>query len=129
MNVRSITLTENGCTSPEDRVLSDRRGDGCSRSATPRGEMSFVVAAGAAVFVMLTQDEGALTLQWARARTVRFARKSGKAELRPFIVVTILGLYSDWICVPLMHVRCNCLALESHRKGAKARLGSAVTHI
>ena len=44
--------------------------------------MSFVVAAGAAVFVMLTQDEGALTLQWARARTVRFARKSGKAELR-----------------------------------------------
>ena len=92
VNVRSITLTENGCTSPEDRVLSDRRGDGCSRSATPRGEMSFVVAAGAAVFVMLTQDEGALTLQWARARTVRFARKSGKAELRLLLVVTILGL-------------------------------------
>ena len=28
-----------------------------------------------------------------------------------------------------MYVRCNCLALESHRKGAKARLGSAVTQI
>ena len=27
VNVRSITLTENGCTSPEDRVLSGRRGD------------------------------------------------------------------------------------------------------
>ena len=78
VNVRSITLTEKGCTSPEDRVLSGRRGDGCSRSATPRGEMSFVVAAGAAVFVMSTQDEGALTLQRARARTVRFACKREK---------------------------------------------------
>ena len=57
-----------------------------------RGEIivSFVVAAGAAVFVMLTQDEGALTLQWARARTVRFARKSGKAELRLLLVETEL---------------------------------------
>ena len=90
--LRSITLTENGCASPEDRVRRGRRGGGRSRSATPRGEMSFVVAAGAAVFVMSTQDEGALTLQRARARTVRFACKSGKAELRPFIVVTILGL-------------------------------------
>ena len=90
MNVRSITLTENGCASPEDRVLSDRRGDGCSRSATPRGEMSFVVAAGAAVFVMLTQDEGALTLQRARAQTVRFVCKRGTAELRPFLVETKL---------------------------------------
>ena len=78
VNVRSITLTENGCASPEDRVLRDRRGDGCSRSATPRGEMSFVVAAGAAVFVMSTQDEGALTLQRVRARTVRFACKREK---------------------------------------------------
>ena len=78
VNVRSITLTENGCASPEDRVLRGRRGGGCSRSATPRGEMSFVVAAGAAGFGMSTQDEGALTLQWARARTVRFACKREK---------------------------------------------------
>ena len=89
--LRSITLTENGCASPEDRVQRGRRGGGRSRSATPRGEMSFVVAAGAAGFGMSTQDEGALTLQWARARTVHL-RESGKAELRPFIVVTILGL-------------------------------------
>ena len=72
--------------------MIDEATGAASRSATPRGEMSFVVAAGAAVFVMLTQDEGALTLQWARARTVRFARKSGKAELRLLLVVTILGL-------------------------------------
>ena len=26
VNVRSITLTENGCASPEDRVLRGRRG-------------------------------------------------------------------------------------------------------
>ena len=61
-----------------------------------RGEIivSFVVAAGAAVFVMSTQDEGALTLQRARARTVRCALclQTRKAELRPFIVATILGL-------------------------------------
>ena len=50
--------------------------------------MSFVVAAGAAVFVMLTQDEGALTLQRARAQAVRFACKSGKAELRLLLVET-----------------------------------------
>ena len=48
VNVRSITLTENGCASPEDRVRRGRRGGGRSRSATPRGEMSFVVAAGEA---------------------------------------------------------------------------------
>ena len=90
--LRSITLTENGCASPEDRVQRGRRGGGRSRSATPRGEMSFVVAAGAAGFGMSTQEEGALTLQRARAQTVRFVCKRGKAELRPFIVVTILGL-------------------------------------
>ena len=57
-----------------------------------RGEMSFVVAAGAAGFGMSTQDEGALTLQRARAQTVRFVCKRGKAELRPFIVGTKLEL-------------------------------------